>query len=108
LRTYEATDDVDDQYPLYRINNFIICGYVLWNFRRARRTAHGRSAADHVRARPNRVDGNAGDGMNGIVTGGWSFVLAAYIVSGAILITYSIYVISDFRNAMAARASKGN
>ena len=45
--------------------------------------------------------------MNGILNGGWNFVLAAYIVSGAILITYSVYAISEFRTAMAARASKG-
>jgi len=46
--------------------------------------------------------------MNGIVSGGWNFVLAAYLISGAILLTYSIYAISDFRKAMAARNSKGN
>jgi len=45
--------------------------------------------------------------MNGILTGGWNFVLAAYIVSGAILITYSIYAITEFRKAMAVRDSKG-
>jgi hypothetical protein len=45
--------------------------------------------------------------MNGIVTGGWNFVLAAYIVSGTILIAYSIRVINGFRSAMAARNTKG-
>lgn len=45
--------------------------------------------------------------MNGIVTGGWNFVLAAYLISGATLLTYSIYAISDFRKAMANRHSKG-
>ena len=41
--------------------------------------------------------------MNGIVTGGWNFVLAAYIVTGTALISYSIYAISDFRKRMANR-----
>jgi hypothetical protein len=45
--------------------------------------------------------------MNGIVTGGWNFVLAAYLISGAILLTYSIYAISAFRKAIAARNTKG-
>jgi hypothetical protein len=43
--------------------------------------------------------------MNGIVAGGWSFVLAAYIVSGTILVAYSIHAISDFRRSMANRAA---
>jgi len=45
--------------------------------------------------------------MNGILTGGWNFVLAAYIVSGTILIAYSIHAINSFRKAMAARTTKG-
>jgi heme exporter protein D len=43
--------------------------------------------------------------MNGIVTGGWSFVWAAYTVSATILVAYSIHVISDFRKSMAKRAA---
>lgn len=43
--------------------------------------------------------------MNGILTGGWSFVLAAYIVSGAILVAYSIHAITDFRRSMAKRTA---
>lgn len=31
--------------------------------------------------------------MNGLVTGGWGFVWAAYIVSAAIFITYTIATI---------------
>jgi hypothetical protein len=45
--------------------------------------------------------------MNGIVTGGWNFVLAAYIVSATILIAYSVHAISGLRKAMAARNTKG-
>ena len=45
--------------------------------------------------------------MNGIVSGGWNFVLAAYIVSGTILLAYSIDAINDFRKAMANRSTKG-
>lgn len=45
--------------------------------------------------------------MNGILSGGWSFVLAAYLVSGAILLMYSVYAIRDFRRAMAMRNAKG-
>jgi hypothetical protein len=43
--------------------------------------------------------------MNGIVTGGWSFVVAAYTVSGAILLAYAIHAIVDFRTSMAKRAA---
>ena len=43
--------------------------------------------------------------MNGIVTGGWSFVVAAYAVSGAILLAYSIYAISGFRRSISKRAA---
>lgn len=46
--------------------------------------------------------------MNGIVTGGWSFVVAAYAVSGAILLAYSIYAISDFRRSISKRAALNN
>jgi len=35
--------------------------------------------------------------MNGILNGGWNFVLAAYLVSGAILIIYSIHAVTEFR-----------
>jgi len=35
--------------------------------------------------------------MNGILSGGWNFVLAAYLISGAILTIYSIHVVTDFR-----------
>jgi len=45
--------------------------------------------------------------MNGILTGGWNFVLAAYLVSGTILIAYSIHAINGLRKAMAASNTKG-
>jgi len=45
--------------------------------------------------------------MNGIVAGGWNFVLAAYLVSAVILIAFSIYTVSDFRKSMANRDTKG-
>lgn len=41
--------------------------------------------------------------MNGIVTGGWNFVLAAYIVTGTVLISYSFYAIRDFHKRIANR-----
>ena len=34
--------------------------------------------------------------MNGILNGGWNFVVAAYLVS-AILTIYSIHVVTEFR-----------
>jgi hypothetical protein len=46
--------------------------------------------------------------MNGILTGGWNFVLAAYIVSGTILLAYSIHAITDFRRSIAKRAALTN
>lgn len=38
--------------------------------------------------------------MNGILNGGWNFVLAAYLVTGAILAIYSIYAVNEFRRRM--------
>jgi len=35
--------------------------------------------------------------MNGILNGGWNFVLAAYLISAAILTVYSIYAVNEFR-----------
>ncbi len=43
--------------------------------------------------------------MNGILTGGWSFIWAAYGLSATILVAYSIHTISDFRRSMAKRAA---
>jgi hypothetical protein len=43
--------------------------------------------------------------MNGILTGGWSFVVAAYAVSGGILLAYSLYAITDFRRSILKRAA---
>jgi hypothetical protein len=44
--------------------------------------------------------------MNGILNGGWNFVLAAYLISGAILAVYSIHAISEFRRRTAS-STKG-
>jgi hypothetical protein len=41
--------------------------------------------------------------MNGIVTGGWNFVLAAYIVTGTVLVAYSIHTIRELRQKLAIR-----
>jgi uncharacterized membrane protein (DUF485 family) len=38
-----------------------------------------------------------GDGMSGILNGGWNFVVAAYLVSAAILTIYSIHAVTEFR-----------
>lgn len=46
--------------------------------------------------------------MNGIVTGGWSFVVAAYSISGGILLAYSVYAISDFRKGISNRLAMTN
>jgi hypothetical protein len=43
--------------------------------------------------------------MNGIVTGGWNFVLAAYIVTGTVLVAYSIHTIHELRQKLAIRAA---
>lgn len=42
--------------------------------------------------------------MNGIVSGGWSFVWAAYLVTASILIAYSIHTVRAFRRSVAKRA----
>src|SRR3954453_7032622 len=55
--------------------------------------AHGGAAA----RRRNRAASGGGDGMNGILNGGWNFVVAAYLVSGAILTIYSIHAVTEFR-----------
>jgi hypothetical protein len=41
--------------------------------------------------------------MNGIVTGGWNFVLAAYIVTGTVLVAYSIHTIRELRQKLQIR-----
>jgi hypothetical protein len=41
--------------------------------------------------------------MNGIVTGGWNFVLAAYIVTGSVLVAYSIHTIRELRQKLQIR-----
>ena len=43
--------------------------------------------------------------MNGIVTGGWNFVLAAYIVTGTVLAAYSIHTIRELRQKLEIRAA---
>ncbi|MEO8033532.1 MAG: hypothetical protein ABI837_03815 [Acidobacteriota bacterium] len=44
--------------------------------------------------------------MNGILSGGWSFVYAAYGVSALFLVTYSVHTINDFRRSAAKRAAR--
>jgi|KBSMisStaDraftv2_1062788.scaffolds.fasta_scaffold5327362_2 hypothetical protein len=39
--------------------------------------------------------------MNGILNGGWDFVVAAYVISGAILAIYSIHTFLKFRQLVA-------
>jgi hypothetical protein len=46
--------------------------------------------------------------MNGIVSGGWNFVVAAYAISGGILLAYSIHAISDFRKSLSNRLALFN
>jgi hypothetical protein len=46
--------------------------------------------------------------MNGIVTGGWNFVVAAYAISGGILLAYSIHAFRDFRKSIANRLALTN
>lgn len=43
--------------------------------------------------------------MNGIVTGGWGFVLAAYIVTGTALVSYALYAMRDYRKRVAFRTA---
>ena len=43
--------------------------------------------------------------MNGIVTGGWNFVLAAYIVTGTVLVAYSIHTIRELRQKLQIRTA---
>jgi heme exporter protein D len=37
--------------------------------------------------------------MNGVVSGGWSFVWSAYAITAGVLAVYAIRVIAGFRNA---------
>ena len=43
--------------------------------------------------------------MNGILTGGWSFVWAAYSVTATILAAYSIHTILEFRRNASKKAA---
>ena len=47
--------------------------------------------------------------MNGIVSGGWNFVWAAYAVSAIVLVGYCAHVINGFYKARlsAERGAKG-
>jgi len=37
--------------------------------------------------------------MNGVITGGWNFVIAAYSITGVALITYTISLFARSRHA---------
>lgn len=40
--------------------------------------------------------------MNGVIQGGWEFVIAAFTVSGFVLIAYTISIIARLRRARGA------
>lgn len=44
--------------------------------------------------------------MNGIVSGGWNFVIAAYGVTAFILVAYTINTLGALRASIAKRDSK--
>jgi hypothetical protein len=48
---------------------------------------------------------NWGNGMNGVVTGGWNFVVAAYSVTGLVLLIYGVTIITRLRDEIS-RAAK--
>lgn len=45
--------------------------------------------------------------MNGVVTGGWGFVIAAYSVTGAVLLLYGVSLLVRLRAEMRRRAEQG-
>jgi heme exporter protein D len=42
--------------------------------------------------------------MNGVVSGGWGFVWAAYGISALFLVTYAVHTITDFRKRSSQRS----
>ena len=43
--------------------------------------------------------------MNGVVTGGWNFVLAAYSVTALVLLIYGVTIVTRLRDEIS-RAAK--
>jgi len=41
--------------------------------------------------------------MNGMVAGGWGYVVAAYAITTAILASYAIHAIAELRRALRNR-----
>jgi heme exporter protein D len=41
--------------------------------------------------------------MNGTITGGWGFVVAAYTISAAMLVGYAFHAIASLRRALRER-----
>lgn len=46
--------------------------------------------------------------MNGVVHGGWNFVIAAYSVTGLAFLIYCVSLITRYRDERARAASEGD
>jgi hypothetical protein len=44
--------------------------------------------------------------MNGVVTGGWNFVVAAYSVTGLVLLIYGVTILTRLRDEISGAAKE--